>query len=157
MGSSAFDLFERFIVCITPIALGFIGVQQTRSEKKSKEFLDLQKQLDEARREKDERDKLELQEHFQKLENSIETMSRKISEMENTVNNITKLNKQITGLIQLSSANLQLCQSLSNIVSSIGDALDSTDSISSGDLKVQLLNHRKKEQEVTEEILKIMY
>jgi len=84
-------------------------------------------------------------------------MKAQFERMDKTVENLSSLQKQLSGLIELSSANMELCQSLSNVVSSIGDALDSTDSINSSDLKKRLHEHHQKEQDITNRILKIVY
>ena len=154
---STFDIIERAVVCITPIILALIGLQSSRSQKKAQSIVDMQKQIQENAEEKEKREKEELEAHFSKLENSISEMRKQFKDMESTVTKLSNLDKQLQGLYTLNSANLELCQSLSNIVSSIGDALDSTDSIQSGNLKQELQEHRKKQDAVTIRMAKIMY
>ena len=145
------------MICLTPIIVAWIGLMNSRSQKKTKEILEAQKRVEEAKAEIDRRDKAELNKKFDMITNSITDLKAQFSRMDKTVSDLSSIGTKISGLIELSSANLELCQSLSMIVSSIGDALDSTDGIDSGDLKEQLHEHRKKEQALTQKITKIIY
>lgn len=156
-GLTFFDIFERIIVCLTPIILAIIGLAQVKSQKKVDDYAKSQQELSKARAELAERDKAELEEHFTKLETQLDGFESKINDLDKKVEHLSKLDKQLAGLIDISSANFGLCQSLSNVMSSIGDALDSTESINSVDLKKQLSKHRQKEQELTERIFKTIY
>ena len=156
-GLTFFDIFERAITVLTPIILAIIALRQTKASKKVEDFTKTQSELVKAKEEIEKRDKEELDNHFKEIQRSIDDMKGQFERMDKTVTNLNNLQKQLSGLIELSSANMELCQSLSNVVSSIGDALDSTDSINSADLKKQLNDHHKKEQDITNRILKIAY
>ena len=156
-GLTFFEIVERTVTLLMPIILAYIGVRQTKASKKIEDFTATQKELAEAKAEIEKRDKEELEKHFTEIRNSISNMQQQFERMDKTVENLSNLQRQLSGLIELSSANMELCQSLSNVVSSIGDALDSTETINSTDLKKHLNAHHKKEQEITNRIVKIVY
>ena len=160
-GLTIFDIFERIIIVITPIVVALVGLQSTKIQKRSEDLVASQNAANEAAKkladnEKKQRD-AEMERHFAKVEESITSLTEKVDKLDKTVGNLSKLDQQLSGLVELSTANLELCQSLSNIVSSIGDALDSSEAIESGDLRDQINAHRKKEQELTLRVAKIIY
>lgn len=156
-GVSFLKILEGIIACITPIILAFIGLRQTKANKKVEEYTKLSKELAEMRDQEEQRQKKELDAHFKKIEDSFEDLKRDFSTISEQVEKLSKLDRQLSSLIELSQVNFEFCQSLSTIVSGIADALDSTDVINSADLKAQLAEHHKTEQALAGRILKIVY
>ncbi len=156
-GVNFLTILERIITCITPVILAVIGLRQTRANKKVEEFTRVSKELAEMRDKEDQRQKKELDEHFKKIEGSFDEFKKEFSGLSEKVESLSKLDRQLRGLIELSQVNFEFCQSLSTIVSGIADALDSTDQINSEGLKTQLADHHKTEQALAGRILKIVY
>ena len=156
-GLSFLKILEGIITCITPVILAVIGLRQTKANKKVEDYANLSKELAELRDKAEQRQKEELDEHFKKIESSFDDLKRKFTTISEQVENLSKLDRQLTGLIEISKVNFEFCQSLSTIVSGIADALDSTDAINSADLKKQLAEHHSTEQALAGRILKIVY
>ena len=154
---AGFEIFERFIVCLTPIIVALVGLQSSRVEKHTKDLVEKQKELNEAKKKIEANEKQALDDHFKKLDDSLSKLTAKVDKLDDRVGQMSKLDGQLKGLIEMSTANMELCQSLSGIVTSIADALDSTEIIDSGNLKAELQAHRKKENEITNRVMKIMY
>ena len=154
---SGFEIFERIMVCVSPILIALIGLQGSRQEKKTKELVEATTKLNDLKKENEQKEKAALDEHFKKLDSSLEKLSEKVDKLDMRVESLATMETKLNGLIQLSSSSIQLCQSLSSIMSSVGDALDSTDIINSGDLKEELRKHREKENAITQQVMKIMY
>lgn len=150
-------LLEGILTCITPVILAIIGLRQTKANKKVDDYAKAQSEIEGMRKAMDERQKKDLEQHFEKIENSITKLQAQVDEMHVTIETLSKLDRQISSLIELSNVNFEFCQSLSTIVSGIADALDSTDAINSADLKEQLAEHRKTEQALAGRIVKIVY
>ena len=56
----------------------------------------------------------------------------------------------------MSNVDFEFCNSLSSIITSIGNALDSSDVIDSDTLQQDLINHRKKTEELVNKAVKIV-
>lgn len=156
-GIDFLKVLEGILTCITPVILAIIGLRQTKANKKVDDYAKAQSEIEGMRKAMDERQKEDLEQHFKKIESSIDRLQTQVDEMRSTVETLSKLDRQISSLIELSNVNFEFCQSLSTIVSGIADALDSTDAINSADLKEQLAEHRKTEQALAGRIVKIVY
>lgn len=154
---SGFEIVERVIICLTPIIVALVGLQSNRVEKNTKKLVEKQKELDDAKKSIENKEKEALDEHFKKIDDSLSKLNDKVDRLDDRVGQMSKLDGQLKGLIELSSANMELCHSLSGIVTSIADALDSTEIIDSGNLKSELQAHRQKENAITDRVMKIMY
>lgn len=151
------ELFERLMVCISPFFIAWMGYRSSKSEKQLKKYMESHEELKRVNAEIKEKEKKELQEHLSKIDDSISSLTKTVNTLEGKVDKIGAIDKQLERLVDMSNANLEFCQSLSSVISSIGNALDSSEVIPSGALREELNAHKKRERELLQKVFKIVY
>ena len=152
-----FDYLERIVVCISPIVIAWFGYRASKNEKQTKKYIETQEELKRANDTLKKKEKDELQAHLDKLDESIGTLTLEINGLKKSINGISEIDKRLNNLVEMSNVNFEFCTSLSTVISSIGNALDSTDVIESGNLRNDLSDHQKKEHELIAKVCKIVY
>ena len=152
-----FDLIDRFIVCCSPIIIAWFGFKASKNEKQTKRYMAVQEELRLANEKLKEKEKEELQEHFDKIDSSISSLATQVQKLEKSMNKISEIDKVMTNLVTMSNVNFEFCTSLSAVISSIGNALDSSDAIVSGSLQTDLAEHQKRERALVQKVCKIVY
>ena len=152
-----FDYFVRFMTCISPIVVGWFGIQANRNSKKQAEYIQAQEDLKAANEELKVKEKKELEEHFKKIDGSITKLTKQVAKLETSIGKISEIDKRINNLVEMSNINFEFCTSLSAVISSIGNALDSSDAIESGTLQADLAEHKKHETALLNRMCKIVY
>lgn len=152
-----FDYIVKAITCCSPIIIAWFGFVSARNEKQTKKYIESQESLKKANDKLKEKEKEELQAHFAKLEKSIGSLTTQVSNLEKSVGKISEIDKTINNLVEMSNINFEFCQSLSAVISSIGNALDSSDAIESGTLRNDLSEHQKRERNLVSKVCKIVY
>lgn len=152
-----FDYLERIIVCLSPIVIAWFGLRASRNEKQTKKYISAQEELRQANEKLKAKEKEELQAHFDKIDTSISSLADQVSKLETAIGKISEIDKVMTNLVTMSNVNFEFCTSLSAVISSIGNALDSSDAIVSGSLQTDLAEHQKRERELVNKVCKIVY
>ena len=134
-----------------------MGYHSSKNEKQTRKYLESQEELKKANAKIKAKEKEEMQEHFDKLDNSINSLKNQVKQLEASINKISAIDKRIDGLVEMSNVNFEFCNSLSSVISSIGNALDSSDIIDSGTLQKDINAHKKKAEELVNRAVKIVY
>ena len=142
---------------VSTIIVAWFGLQSSKSQKDQAKYLKAQEDLKKANDEMKVKEKEELQEHFNKLEGSIDSLTTQVKNLEKSIGKISEIDKRLNNLVEMSNVNFEFCTSLSAVISSIGNALDSSDAIESGTLQHDLLEHKKHETALINRMCKIVY
>ena len=151
------EVFQVIMTCISPIIIAWFGYSANKNEKQTKKYMEAQEQLKQANDKLKNKEKEELQEHFDKLDNSITTLTQQVKKLEKSISKISEIDKRIEGLVEMSNVNFEFCNSLSAVISSIGNALDSSDVIDSGTLQSDIAAHKVKAEALVNRAVKIVY
>ncbi len=154
---SFFDYLERFVVCISPIIIAWFGYRANKNEKQTKKYMEAQEELKKANEELKNKESEELQHHLNKLDKSINDLTTKVNRLDSSISSIGEIDTRLNNLVEMSNANFEFCSSLSTVISSIGNALDSSDVIESGNLKHDLAEHQKTERALISKVCRIIY
>lgn len=157
MWGDFFDYFERFVICMSPIIIAWSGIQSNKNRKQQEKYIKTQEDLKNANDKIKAKEKQELQEHFDKLDTSISTLTQKVEKLEQSIEKIAEIDKRINSLVEMSNINFEFCTSLSAVITSIGNALESSDAIESGTLLSDLTAHKKNELGLIGRMCKIVY
>lgn len=149
--------FEKIITCCSPIVIAWFGVVSARNEKQTKDYIEAQEKAKKANDALKAKEQEELQAHFDKLDKSIGALRLQVDNLEASIGKLSEMDKRLNNLVEMSSINFEFCQSLSAVISSIGNALDSSDAIESGTLKNDLGNHLQTERSLSARMCKIVY
>lgn len=147
---------EDVIVCFTPFILAYITYTTSKKEKKSnenkklKEANDkLQKQINDELEKKRDDQLLNLQDNVKSLTDDIVKVNKNMDVITHEVS--TSADK-INDLLRLSNVNLQYSQSLSMLITTIGEGL--RDKHMDGNFTEAIADHKKKEQDLFASIFK---
>lgn len=157
MDPSMFDYFERLMICLSPLAVAWLGVQSSRNEKQTKKYMESQQQLKEANDKLEAKNREEIQRKLDSLGSTMESMKQQIEGLESKVASLTIMDQKIERLVEMSNVNHEFCLSLSQLVSAIGNALDSSTGINSGNLPVEMQRHQNLERQLATRTGKIIY
>ncbi len=149
--------FEKIVTCCSPIVIAWFGIVAARNEKQTKNYIEAQEKVKKANDALKAKEKEELQAHFDKLDKSIGALRDQVNNLEASIGKISEMDKRLNNLVEMSSINFEFCQSLSTVISSIGNALDSSDAIESGTLKKDLGTHLQTERSLASKMCKIVY
>lgn len=149
--------FEIIMTFLSGIIIAWFGYQANKNEKQTKKYLESQEELKQTQQKLKDKENEELQKHFDKLDNSISSLSVQVENLEKSMSKISEIDKRIDNLVEMSTVNFEFCTSLSAVISSIGNALDSSEVIDSGTLQNDIAIHKKKEQELVNKAVKIVY
>lgn len=152
-----FEYFERIVLCLSPIIIAWYGYQSSKSEKQTKKYIESQEELKKANEKLKQKEKEEMQEHFDKIDSSITSLSKQVESLNKSIGKISEIDKRIDNLVKMSNVNFEFCTSLSAVISSIGNALDSSDAIESGTLRDDLTAHQNRERDLMNRVHKIVY
>lgn len=151
------EVFQIVMTCLSPIIIAWFGYSASKNEKQTKKYMQSQEELKQANAKLKEKEKEELKTHFDKIDKSINSLTKQVQNLEQSISKISEIDKRIDGLVEMSNVNFEFCNSLSAVISSIGNALDSSDVIDSGTLQTDLATHRKKAEELVNRAVKIVY
>ena len=151
------EVFQIVMTCVSPVIIAWFGYSANKNEKQTKKYMESQEALKKANTALKEKEKEELQAHLDKIDNSINSLTKQVQNLEKSISSISEINKRIDGLVEMSNVNFEFCNSLSAVISSIGNALDSSDVIDSGTLQTDLATHKKKAEELVNRAVKIVY
>lgn len=154
---SFLEIFQIIMTCISPIIIAWFGYSANKNEKQTKKYMESQEQLKQANNKLKDKEKKELQAHFTKLDNSIASLTNQVKNLETSISKISEIDKRIEGLVEMSNVNFEFCNSLSSVISSIGNALDSSDMIDSGTLQKDIAAHKIKAEDLVNRAVKIVY
>lgn len=151
-----FDYLERLIICITPFIVGYFSWRTAVSQKKTKEFMELQAKYN-TQQEEIKKSEAERQNQV------IERMSQDIDSLRDQVDTLQKslsldsIKSQLSDVIELSNINFNYSQSLSQVICAIGDCIDKAAIGDTGSVAAELAKHKAQEREITNRLLKIVY
>lgn len=152
---------------ITTFAVAFLGYFQSKKVKEDDEYKKLRDQLEEERNIKTQEKEEQEEKRFHELEKIVESLSNDVVNLtdcvdrisETQVKDISDINNQLKNLHTIQTDNFSYMQSLSNVVTTIGELLHNTDEfdLNSKDKIAQSIeNHRKTEQEIHKKLYNIV-
>ena len=151
------DAFQIIMTAITPIIVGWFGYAAAKNEKQTKKYIEAQEELKKANAVIKSKEMDEMQKHFDKLDKSISKLTKQVEVLEKSIDKVSEIDRRIDGLVTMSNVNFEFCNSLSSVITSIGNALDSSDVIDSNTLQQDLTNHKKKAEELVNKAVKIVF
>lgn len=151
------EVFQIILGCISPIIIAWFGYCASKNEKQTKKYIESQEELKKANNKLKDKENEELQKHFTSIENSIQSLADQVSKLEKSINTISEIDRRLDGLVEMSNINFEFCTSLSSVISSIGNALDSSNVIDSGTLQIDIAAHKAKADALVNQAVKIVY
>lgn len=154
--------WERFIEFadhvmpfVVSIIVAIFGYMSNRREKATAEIIKSQKEAKDAADKLAEHDRTALLDRLGRIETQLSDLFKKFADLDERVRHFSSLDLQIERAISLSNINLKLSNSLSQVITSIGGALEATDSINSGTIKEELKRHSETQSKLLEDALSI--
>lgn len=157
-GDNIISLISIVMTAITSIGVAWLGMIHNRKEKKDSEYRELQATNEQLKQEKNEIEKKQHAERLEKIESSLESLSKDVSSITEALD-LNTVEKQLSNLHILTQTNFKYIQSLSNVVITIGEVVDDLESVDDSNrnkLRIQIEDHRKTEDEVNNQLYSII-
>lgn len=149
------EFSDHFMPFVVSIIVAFFGYLSNRRQKETTEIVKSQKEAKEAADKLAEHDRTALLERLGRIETQLSDLSKKFADLDERVKHFSSLDLQIERAISLSNINLKLSNSLSQVITSIGGALEATDTINSGTIKEELKRHSDTQSKLLDDAISI--
>lgn len=151
------SIFGIVMSAFTSIVVAALGLYQTKKTKETAEYRKLKDEKEDLIREKEEESRQKLNTRLDNLEQSVTSLTKEVNTLSNGVD-MKKIENQLSQLHILNEVNFEYVQSLSGVVSTIGESLSSSPILSEDD-KANMENkidaHKTKESDITSKLYKI--
>jgi TolA-binding protein len=151
-----FNYFQAIVACVTPIIVAWFAYKAAKSEKQTKKYMEMQKEVETLNNSIKAKEKEEMKSQFENINSSISKLSQKMNEIEKRMQNFSNLDKKLENIIEISNSNFEFCSSLSSVITSIGNALDASDIIPTDQLRNDLRTHQENERKIINRVCKIV-
>lgn len=158
------ELIGILVNAVVAIIVAILGRQQWRKNKKDEEYRKLREELEREKEAKVMEEKEESEKRLKNIENNISDLTKEVGELQKTMTALTQdqledIQKQLTNLHTMESKNFIYIHSLSTVVVNIGEVLNGSSTIdtkSKDKLEVCIDHHRKKENDIHENLYKLI-
>jgi chromosome segregation ATPase len=157
MSDKVFEFLRDLITIITPFLLVYIAYRSNKKEKINTEYktlletnLRLEKELADKKKEEMNNSILKLQKDVQDLRNSISDIRNNMNSISEEVRNV---NHSLKDLLRFNNVNLSYCQSLSCLITCIGENIKE-DNTTIDSITKAIVIHQQKERELFSSIFK---
>ena len=157
MNEKMLELIRDFITIVTPFLLVYIAYRSNKKEKRNDEYkilvetnMQLEKELSDKKKEEMNNSILKLQKDVQDLRNTISDVRSNMNSLSEEVRNV---NHSLKDLLRFNNVNLSYCQSLSCLITSIGENIKEENS-TVGSITKAIAVHQQKERELFSSIFK---
>lgn len=157
-------IFTCIMTSITTLSVAFLGYFQSKKAKENEEYKKLREQLEEERNKKAQEKEEKEEARLQELEGIVQSLNDDVSELTDCVEQLTKcqikeMYEQLEHLHTFQTDNFSYMQSLSNVVTTIGESLHDSGTIdvkSKEKITKSIESHRKTEQEIHKKLYNIV-
>ena len=147
-------IFTCIMTSITTLSVAFLGYFQSKKAKENEEYKKLREQLEEERNKKAQEKEEKEEARLQEFERIVQSLNDDVSELTDCVEQLTKcqikeMYEQLEHLHTFQTDNFSYMQSLSNVVTTIGESLHDSGTIdvkSKEKITKSIESHRKTEQ-----------
>ena len=127
-------IFTCIMTSITTLSVAFLGYFQSKKAKENEEYKKLREQLEEERNKKAQEKEEKEEARLQELERIVQSLNDDVSELTDCVEQLTKcqikeMYEQLEHLHTFQTDNFSYMQSLSNVVTTIGESLHDSGTI----------------------------
>ena len=151
-----FEIIERLIVCISPIVVAWFAWRSSVSQKRTKEFLELQTKYNAELEATKKREADAQHAAMEKMSDDIAKLESKVDTLVNSLD-LEEINGQLKNILELSNINFDYSQSLSQVICAIGDCVERSSIGNTSVVADELAKHKVKEREITGRLVKILY
>lgn len=149
---SVWETIQNLVIAVTPLAVGILSYLSVKKDKEDKEYRELRENYEEVlNNEKKKKD--------EKIENSINKITEDVKNLSTKIDNIDveDINTQLKNLVSISEINLQYSQSLSKVVTTIGECLRDSNIEFDNDISKVISEHQELERNITNRLYKVLY
>jgi seryl-tRNA synthetase len=156
---TTFQLFQDIVTVTTPFILAYLAYRATKKEKIDSNYAALVKKNQELEKEIQDNKKKELDGVIVELQTSVNALKKDVDGVRKYINVLSEDVKMINGtlkdLLRFNNVNLSYSQSLSCLITTIGENIERCgDSTSPDPIKKAVEIHQQKERDLFSTILK---
>ena len=158
IGTDISGIISTVVSALAAVAVAIIGAVQMKETKKNEADKKLREENEQLLQEKLQKEKEEQLEEMREMKQMLETLTSEVSELRKEYD-IANIEKSLTQLHFLNEFNLEFIQSLSSVVTIMGDTLASSSTINNEDrdrLRREIVKHTGNERELAQKLVKII-
>lgn len=151
------NVLGMLLSAFTTLAVAWMGSQQAKKTKETEAYRKLKDEKDQLIREKEEEERNKLNTRLDNMEGHLESLTGEVTTLNGSID-MKKIESQLSQLHVLNEVNFEYVQSLSGVVSAIGESLTSSSLVSDDDKKrveKKIDDHKEKEGQITSNLYKI--
>jgi len=152
---SFIDNLTAIIGVLSPIAVALLAVVVQRRANNDKQYRDLREQNENLEKESRIKKEKEAQEQIKEISDNVKNLSDEVESLRSDFD-IEKISEQLGTLKSLNTVNFDYIQSLSGVVTTLGEEMMHS-STNSANLQKSINSHRETEKSIVGKLLKIMY
>ena len=157
-------IFTCIMTSITTFSVAFLGYYQSKKTKENEKYRKLCAQLDEEKSRKAQEKEAKEEARLRELEKIVQSLNDDVTELTDCVEQLTniqikEMHEQLDHLHTFQTDNFSYMQSLSNVVTTIGESLHDSGTIdlnSKEKITKSIETHRKTEQEIHKKLYNIV-
>ena len=152
------SLFSIIMTSLTTIIVAAIGLRQAKVEKQNEEYRRLEGEHADMLRDLEEKRQQSYDKRFNKLESDVKEMRDDLNAIKEEFD-LLKLSNQLTQLHTLNQLNFEYVQSLSGVVSIIGEILVSStimDDSTKDRMHKEIDKHKHETEKISSDLIKII-
>lgn len=151
-------IITSIITCLSPIIVAYFGYITTRQQKQTKEFIDLQTKYNAQNEALKNRELEEQKAAIASIQASVKSLESQMGDLQQAVD-LDKINRQLENILEISHINFEYSQSLSQVICTIGDCIESAqiNDAQATRFKGELERHQSEERNYANRIFKIAY
>lgn len=152
------SLVNILMTAFTTIIVAVIGAYQKKKSKETSEYRKLKEENERLQQEKENAWRDDQDTRLKRIENSISTLTGEVTNLKDG-KHFEAIESQLSQIHTLNQVNFEYMQSISNVVTLVGDAVAESNIINDHDkrkLDKELNEHKDKEEDITKKLYKII-
>lgn len=147
------DNFSQILTIATPLIIAWYGWKVQTSQKESDRYKKAREKIEDLERAERERVTTEQNTAIGKLSQKVDAIESAIDKL-----NIDTIDRKMDSIVDLVNATFQYSQSLSKVVTCLGDAIEGASTIeTTGKIRNEIEKHRSTEREIIARLCKVKY
>lgn len=155
MWDTVFTYLERLLLCLSPIICAWMAWKSSVSQKKTKEFMELQAKYNQKIEDDKRKEIVSHQDSINDLNAKIEKLSKQVTDLANQSGN-QKVVDKLNDILKISRMQFDYSTSMSQVICAIGDCIENSNVGDISAMKKELDRHQKFERTMTSELLKLV-
>lgn len=151
MFSIVFDYFSKFVACLSPIICAWIAWKAQTTQKKTKEFMELQTKYNAELESRKTLEAKAQQELLDKMQKSIDGLTKDVKTLKEAVD-LDGMKKSISDTKQIVRSNLAYTQSISQVICSLANIIESAHVGDASAIQEIIATHRDTERKIMSKI-----